>query len=197
MTTDAILPPDTDPPESDLLDPDLLDPEPEVVTDASTHAIGERLRRIRQQQGLSLADVQERSGGRWKAVVIGAYERGDRAVGIARLAELARFYGVPLVDLLPANRVEKQLAAEERELAARSGASRPVRLNLEPLRRPRTAEVAAVARFARRMQLRRGDHNGRVLTLRGGDLAAISLAVSASDRSLLKVLEREGVVGPT
>ncbi len=184
MTTDSVLPP-------------AADPDPVAASDPSSNAIGERLRNIRLQQGMSLADVQERSGGRWKAVVIGAYERGDRAVGIARLAELARFYGVPLIDLLPANRVDKELAAEERELSKRAGASEPVRLNLEPLRRPRTAEVAAVARFARRMQLRRGDHNGRVLTLRGGDLAAISLAVNASDRSLLQVLEREGVVGPT
>lgn len=42
-------------------------------------ALGARLRHIRVQQGLSLQGVEAKSGGRWKAVVVGSYERGDRA----------------------------------------------------------------------------------------------------------------------
>ena len=36
-------------------------------------ALGAKLRAIRQQQGLSLHGVEERSGGRWKAVVVGSW----------------------------------------------------------------------------------------------------------------------------
>ena len=64
-------------------------------------ALGARLRSIRQQQGLSLHGVEQKSKGRWKAVVVGSYERGDRAVTVQRLAELAAFYGVPVAELLP------------------------------------------------------------------------------------------------
>src|SRR3954469_12456465 len=64
-------------------------------------ALGARLRAIRTQQGLSLHGVEEKSKGRWKAVVVGAYEGGDRAVTVQRLAELASFYGVPVAELLP------------------------------------------------------------------------------------------------
>src|SRR5438477_11110429 len=64
-------------------------------------ALGAKLRGIRQQQGLSLYGVERKSGGRWKAVVVGSYERGDRAVTVARLAEQAEFYGVPIGELLP------------------------------------------------------------------------------------------------
>ena len=64
-------------------------------------ALGARLRAIRTQQGLSLHGVEEKSDGRWKAVVVGSYERGDRAVTVQRLAELADFYGVPVAELLP------------------------------------------------------------------------------------------------
>src|SRR5438874_654166 len=64
-------------------------------------ALGARLRAIRTQQGLSLHGVEEKSQGRWKAVVVGSYERGDRAVTVQRLAELADFYGVPVQELLP------------------------------------------------------------------------------------------------
>jgi hypothetical protein len=64
-------------------------------------SLGARLRSIRQQQGLSLQGVEEKSNGRWKAVVVGSYERGDRAVTVSRLAELADFYRVPVSELLP------------------------------------------------------------------------------------------------
>ena len=63
--------------------------------------LGAKLRAIRTQQGLSLHGVEEKSQGRWKAVVVGSYERGDRAVTVQRLAELADFYGVPVQELLP------------------------------------------------------------------------------------------------
>ena len=64
-------------------------------------ALGGRLRAIRGQQGLSLQAVEEKSEGRWKAVVVGSYERGDRAISVSKLAELADFYGVPVSHLLP------------------------------------------------------------------------------------------------
>ncbi|MEU0040735.1 hypothetical protein ABZ063_43895, partial [Streptomyces sp. NPDC006333] len=37
--------------------------------------LGAKLRAIRTQQGLSLHGVEEKSQGRWKAVVVGSYER--------------------------------------------------------------------------------------------------------------------------
>ena len=52
------------------------------MTNEYAHALGARLRSIRQQQGMSLQAVEEKSQGRWKAVVIGSYERGDRAVTV-------------------------------------------------------------------------------------------------------------------
>ena len=50
--------------------------------------LGARLRAIRTQQGLSLHGVEEKSRGRWKAVVVGSYERGDRSVTVQKLADL-------------------------------------------------------------------------------------------------------------
>src|SRR3954462_11127208 len=73
----------------------------EPMSSDYARALGARLRAIRTQQGLSLHGVEEKSDGRWKAVVVGSYERGDRAVTVQRLAELADFYGVPVQALLP------------------------------------------------------------------------------------------------
>lgn len=64
-------------------------------------ALGQRLRAVRREHGLTLKEVEKRSGGRWKAVTISAYERADRAVTITNLVDLADFYEVPVGELLP------------------------------------------------------------------------------------------------
>lgn len=73
-----------------------------MTGDEYTRAVGERLRAIRVAKGLSLGDVNQASGGRWKAAIVGAYERGDRNITVARLADLAAFYGVPVTEAVPA-----------------------------------------------------------------------------------------------
>ncbi len=50
--------------------------------------VGQRLRAIRQAQGMSLADVEERSDGKWSSSAIGAYERGFRNLSLPRLSAL-------------------------------------------------------------------------------------------------------------
>src|SRR3954453_8173848 len=65
--------------------------------------VGERLRAIRRQKRLSLQDVEAASELEFKASVLGAYERGERAISVPRLQRLARFYNVPVDQLLPAD----------------------------------------------------------------------------------------------
>jgi len=147
--------------------------------------IGARLRRIRNQQQLSLADVQSRSKGVWKAVVVGAYERGDRAVTLSRLADLAAFYGVPVADLLPISPAPD----DERS----SGPPSRITLDLRKLDE-RSPDLAAVARFVTLVRRRRGDHNGRVMTLRGGDLETIAMAMGQTVEELAKLLTGAGAL---
>lgn len=150
--------------------------------------LGVRLRRIRAQQGMSLAQVEERSGGLWKAVVVGAYERGDRAITIERLAALAAFYDVPISHLLPQGPTERPAAA-----------GGTVLLDLTRLsdHDDGTDAVGAIARFARRIQLQRGDHAGRVLTLRDADVRTIALAAGVEPTDLHDELHVRGLVGAT
>ena len=63
--------------------------------------VGERLRAIRRQKRLSLQDVESQSEQEFKASVLGAYERGERAISVPRLERLALFYSVPIDQLLP------------------------------------------------------------------------------------------------
>src|ERR687898_503580 len=63
--------------------------------------VGNRLRSIRRQKHLSLQDVEAASEHEFKASVLGAYERGERAISVPRLQRLARFYRVPVDQMLP------------------------------------------------------------------------------------------------
>lgn len=153
------------------------------MTTPSTSRIGDRLRRVRRQQGLSLADVEERSNGTWKAVVVGAYERGDRAVSIARLAGLADFYGLPLAELLPGARRDGP-----------EGNPAGVVLDLTSLDGSSSAPLSVVARFAEQIQRTRGDHNGRVLSLRASDVQMLALTSGTSTDELITRLRDEGAL---
>ena len=63
--------------------------------------VGQRLRAIRRQKRLSLQEVETSSAEEFKASVLGAYERGERSISVPRLQRLARFYNVPVDQLLP------------------------------------------------------------------------------------------------
>ena len=66
------------------------------------YALGQRLRAARRQRGWSLGDVEGHTGGEFKASVVGAYERGERAISVQRFVSLAEIYGSAAGDLLPA-----------------------------------------------------------------------------------------------
>lgn len=133
---------------------------------------------------MTLHDVEARSDGEWKAVVVGSYERGDRAISVVKLAKLAAFYSVPLHDLLP-EAAPSTLARQDRQDGAR------IRLDLTALPDPDSDGVlGGIARYARRIQIERGDYNGRVLTIRRDDVHAIALAFGAETADVISELEQ-------
>ena len=148
-------------------------------------ALGTKLRAIRTQQGLSLHGVEDKSQGRWKAVVVGSYERGDRAVTVQRLSELAEFYGVPVGELLP-----EGVSAGASEPAAR------IVIDLEQLQQVPADQAAPLARYAATIQSQRGDYNGRVLSIRHEDLRSLAVIYDASPGTVTEQLIGWGVLSP-
>jgi transcriptional regulator with XRE-family HTH domain len=151
-------------------------------------ALGTRLRAIRTQQGLSLHGVEERSGGQWKAVVVGSYERGDRAVSVQRLADLAEFYGVPVAELLPED--------EAATAAAPVGQSARLVIDLERLTCLPEEQSAPLNRYAATIQSQRGDYNGRVLSIRQDDLRSLAILYDNNPTALTEDLIDWGVLNP-
>lgn len=139
------------------------------MTSTSAH-IGERLRAIRRQQGLSLHDVEARSGQEFKASVLGAYERGERALSVGRLMRLAELYDVPADQLLPKDGagVEIDLTRVDPTITS------TMTLDLVRLNQLEHPDAVVLSRYAATIQRQREDFNGRMLTIRRDDLRVLA-----------------------
>ena len=146
-------------------DEPLAGSEPELV------ALGQSLRNIRKQKGLTLRDVESDSKGRWKAVVIGSYERGDRALTLKKAVALARYYNVPL----------DQLLGLQQAVDTESG---PISINLETLRRRSSHLPPGLTRFAQEICRRRSDWNGEMLSLRASDRTFLAIILDINEKNL-------------
>lgn len=157
--------------------------------DVYAKALGARLRAIRMQQHLSLHGVERKSDGKWKAVVVGSYERGDRAVSVQRLAELADFYGVPVSDLLPPDDTPFPGAGGPPPLSR-------IVLNLDRVAALTDPNAAILQRFGASIQRQRGDIGHRTLTVRQDDLRNLALMYDMTIEALTERLVRWQVLAP-
>jgi transcriptional regulator with XRE-family HTH domain len=148
--------------------------------------VGGRLRSIRRQKRLSLQDVEATSNQEFKASVLGAYERGERAISVPRLQRLARFYRVPVDQLLPGDDGpdfgprpgDADLIIDLNRATGRS--DEKVKLDLGAIEHMEGTEADMLARYLRMIPVQRGDFNGRVLTVRRDDLRAIACVLDVT-----------------
>ena len=143
--------------------------------------ISKRLRQIRKQQSLTLKQVEIRSRGKWKAVVIGSYERGTRSLSISKAKSLCEFYGVPLSALFQSESIQQvphsegALRIDLRNLRGRLAEDDPLIGQLHNL-------LSFIAR-------RRDDWNGEIMSIRLQDNEVLGLLVQKETSELRKALE--------
>lgn len=162
------------------------------MTTTYARKVGARLRKVRKQQRLSLQAVEVSSGEEFKASVLGAYERGERAISVPRLQRLARLYNVPVDQLLP-----KDGAGEP----AWDGPTEPeddkigtkVTIDLTRLDMAPEADSALIGRYLGMIQVQRQDFNGRVLTVREEDLRAMACLLDTRPELMRRRLEDMGL----
>src|SRR6478735_7548516 len=133
---------------------------------AYARRLGERLRSIRRQKRLSLQEVEANTSNEFKASVLGAYERGERAISVQRLERLAHFYEVPVDQLLP--------RADAQEPREPGDTGNKLAIDLVKLAQMSGQPFEMMARFMRMIQVQRQDFNGRVLTIRAHDTRALA-----------------------
>jgi transcriptional regulator with XRE-family HTH domain len=161
--------------------------------------VGERLRAIRKQKDLSLQDVEQASREEFKASVLGAYERGERAISVPRLQRLAKFYNVPVDRLLPGDVavdsgevIDLDDDAEANRRVFRDDDER-IRIDLQRLDLIESPERELLSRYLHQIQMQRQDYNGRVLTIRREDLRAIACMFELTPETLRRRLDDLGV----
>jgi len=151
--------------------------------------VGERLRAIRRQKRLSLQEVEAASDQEFKASVLGAYERGERAISVPRLQRLARFYNVPVDQLLPSD--DGPGFAPQAVAAPLQDSS--VTIDLRRLENLSGPEADMLNRYLTMIQVQRQDFNGRMLTIRRDDLRAIACILGVSVDSATGKLDDLGL----
>lgn len=168
--------------------------------------VGDRLRLVRKQKHMSLQAVESASQDEFKASVLGAYERGERAISVPRLQRLARFYNVPVDQLLP-----RDLGPEGPKWATENGETIDLRdeaqmraagdgrvsLDLTKLETLAAPERELLLRYIGMIQLQRQDFNGQVLTIRQEDLRAIACLFEATPEAMRRRLDQLGLMNKT
>lgn len=139
-------------------------------------AVGERLRSLRRQRGLSLLAVEAESNREFKASVLGAYERGERVISVLRLQRLAEFYRVPVDQILPRSSAPPAARPDAEEFIPK----RPLTIDLVRLAETDSVEGQVVRRYVNAIVNQRSGFHGDTIAIREEDL-----------RVLGRILERD------
>jgi transcriptional regulator with XRE-family HTH domain len=151
--------------------------------------IAAALRAIRKQRGWTLKEVEEISGGVWKAVVIGSYERCDRSLSLNKAVSLARFYEVPL-DVLLGLTGEK-----ENPQSTQQSFSHRLLIDMRAVSNIGFTNdfTVAIKKYLNYIVSKRRDWNGEILSLRSGDLSIISLISEKSESEIDTWMRESGL----
>ena len=172
----------------------IQDEDREAISSPYARRVGERLRSIRHQRRLSLQDVEAQSGQEFKASVLGAYERGERAISVPRLERLAAIYRVPVDQLLPRGPAPEAATPpgggeEPAGPPPWDRAPDKITIDLTRCESLHDPDVTMLRRYLHRIEVRRQDFNGRVLTIRGDDIRAMAGLLGTEVDALVRRLD--------
>jgi len=142
----------------------------------------QKLRELRRAKGITLNQFEKLSNGAIKAVVLGSYERGTRAISLARLEELAEIYEVPIQyfwneKLTLESPHQERLIFDLRRLRKIQDFSHP---------------IAPVERFLAAIARKRSDWNGEVMSIRANDSETLALLCDLGEPQLREELRLRG-----
>lgn len=142
----------------------------------------QKLRNIRKSKGWSLQDVERNSKGKWKAVVVGSYERSDRAISLKKAIELMNFYKVPITALFDTEGEGVGLTTEPKILI----------FDQRKIADSQEMTMAGVKRLITFIANKRKDWNGEVLSIRSSDLQFLAIILNQNPDAALDYLQTNG-----
>ena len=156
-------------------------PPPKLFIEPTEESISHRIRKLRKDRGWSLSDVEGLSKGKFKAIALGSYERGDRALSLRRAIDLAAIYSVPLHYLLAEPEIEV------------SGGKKALILDLRRVRNSpgRDEKARSLMSFLAWISNQRNDWNGEVMSLRGGDLSLLGLLLFSTEEGVIEWFKKQ------
>ncbi len=137
--------------------------------------------------------VEETSGREFKASVLGAYERGERVISILRLQRLARFYRVPVDQILPPPGPRLEGVAGDAGGAEAFTPKRPLTIDLAQLNETEAIEGQIIRRYINSILGQRSGFHGTTATIRGEDLRALARFLERDEVSMEKKLVELGL----
>lgn len=144
-----------------------------------------RIRSLRRERGLTLLDFERASGGRIRAVVLGAYERGDRSMSLSKVIEIANVFNLELSYLI---------RTPELERSATTARSRHI-YDLRLLRASEESpQKGILTRYISWITEQRGDWAGEVISLRQSDVDSLSIVIDRQGETFQEWIIKQGVM---
>jgi transcriptional regulator with XRE-family HTH domain len=138
--------------------------------------LAQRIRQIRESQGLTLQQVATRSKGRISAIALGSYERGDRSISAKKILEIAEIFAIPASELFTPAQQGLEAGRVVIDLRTISDTEDPIGKQLLII--------------LKRIVAKRRDWNGEVISLREGDLSNLCTFAHFSPAEISHVLEK-------
>jgi len=155
----------------------------------SINEVGARLRSIRAARSWSLSDIESRSNGSLKAVVLGSYERGSRTLSVKRLMQIAELYEIPVEQIFSQKGVSAPNAHGRIIFDLRA-----INLRAQQGEGTHSDRYLLISRISKQIIYKRQDWNGEVLSLRESDVTTMSMALDLDETELISWLEVEQVL---
>jgi transcriptional regulator with XRE-family HTH domain len=153
-----------------------------------------RIRQLRRERGLTLRDFEEKSGGRIRAIVMGAYERGDRSMNLGKLIEISKVFGIELSHLIGSAELTQSSGTQSSGTQSSGTPSSRYIFDLRVLNSlDDSPQKVILLRYLSRIAEQRGDWAGEVISLRQSDIESLSKVIDNQTNTFEQWIQAQAI----
>jgi transcriptional regulator with XRE-family HTH domain len=163
-----------------------------------------RIRQLRRERGLTLRDFEEKSGGKIRAIVMGAYERGDRSMSLGKLIEISKVFGIELSHLIGSAELTQSSGTSSSGTSSSGTLSSATPSSATPSSRyifdlrvlnslDDSPQKVILLRYLSRIAEQRGDWGGEVISLRQSDIESLSKVIDSQTNTFEQWIQGQAI----